>query len=116
VEYSFEIGFLHIVPLLFGHFEERSSRINASIIYEDVDAPKPFQGVSDCSTDAFGTTNVDRKRESGSPAPSNVIRHRGSPISIQIQNEHLSALIREKERDCFADARRRASNDRYLAL
>jgi hypothetical protein len=116
VEYSFEIGFLHIVPLLFGHFEERSPRINAGIIYEDVDAPKLFQSVSDCSTDAFGATNVDRKRESGSSPRSNVIRHCGSPISIEIQNKHLSALIPEKVRDCLTNARRRSSNDRYLAL
>jgi hypothetical protein len=75
-----------------------------------------FHCFSDREANRVGFPNVGGKREGGVAARSNVFRHGGSPATVEIQSEHMSALLPEQLSGRLADPGRCSSDDGYLAL
>src|SRR5258708_7504391 len=110
---ALQIRILHLVPLLFGHPEERLAWIDPGIVDEDVDTPKLLHNGVDGILNLLRIANVtgDRRRLVGQCSRSFLVAGR-----VPVEHKYVCPFGHEQLGDPLADSGCGAGYNRYFVL
>jgi hypothetical protein len=104
VVHTLEVDGLHLVPLLFGHSQERLTGVDAGIIDQNVDLAELLDGGIDCRSDLRGVADIAGEVLGPASRRAYGLGHRPISAGIPIQQKNASPLRGEQPGDGLADS------------